>query len=118
MSRLRITDEDGQERFNFGGRFELAAADYNADGSADFTLGTWGSSSMGIYYLYTVDANGQITMAYPHGIADVGLDFSRVFEQTADGNGFAVREYSNASAEYSQIDYDWDGTQYMRREEP
>lgn len=112
--RLQVADEDGGERFNFGGRFELAAADYNADGCADFTLGIWGSSSMGIYYLYTVYGDGQITLAYPHGIEDAGLDFSRVFEQTEDG--FAVQSYNNATGEYSRITYDWDGTQYVRRE--
>lgn len=115
--RYPLQDESGGTVFNFGEAFELALADYNADGCADFTLGTWGSSSMGLYYLYTLTEKGEILQAYPEAIADSGLSFSRRFE-LADA-GFMVHIYHNDTGEYRKIPYRWEETQgkYVMGEE-
>ena len=101
-----MQDEFGGAHFNFGDSFYLALEDYNRDGCADFTLGSWGSSSMGLYYLYTILETGEIVLAYPEAIADVGLEFSKSFEYMEPG--FMVYIYDNAAAEYSRVPYRWD----------
>lgn len=112
-----VQDEFGGTTFNFGDSFELLTADYNADGCVDFTLGTWGSSSMGLYYLYTLLENGEIVQAYPEAVADLGFAFSKKFE--AAEPGFITYTYNNASGEYSRVLYRWEETQgmYVRGEE-
>lgn len=117
ICRYPVQDEFGGTIFNFGESFELALADYNADGCVDFTLGTWGSSSMGLYYLYTLTGNGEIVQAYPEAIADSGLTFSRRFEIAEPG--FVVYTYNNAVGEHARILYRWEETQgmYVRGEE-
>ncbi len=104
---LVLTDESGEHEFNFGGEFALALEDYNQDGCPDFTLGTWGSSSMGIYYLYTVTESGKIEQAYPDGIAGTGFAFSKALEQTAEP-GFAVSLYNQADGSSNRIVYAWE----------
>lgn len=111
ICRYPLQDEFGGTTFNFGESFELMLADYNADGCMDFTLGTWGSSSMGLYYLYTLTENGEIVQAYPEAIADSGLAFSRRFEIAEPG--FVVYTYNNAVGEYARILYRWEETQGM-----
>lgn len=117
VSRCPVVDQFGEEHFNFGGSFELALADYNQDGCVDFTLGTWGSSSMGIYYLYTVSGEGGIASAYPEGIESVGLEFSKRFEYAEPG--FVTYTYNNADGTYSRVVYTWDEnlSEYVRGEE-
>lgn len=107
IDSLVLTDESGEHEFNFGGEFALALEDYNQDGCPDFTLGTWGSSSMGIYYLYTVTESGKINQAYPDGIADTGFAFSKALEQTAEP-GFAVSLYNQADGSSNRIVYAWE----------
>lgn len=96
----------------------LALADYNQDGCVDFTLGTWGSSSMGIYYLYTIQEDGTVCLAYPEGIATIGFAFSGKFDIMED-RGFLTYIYSNATGQYSCIPYEWDEKQmeYVQGEE-
>lgn len=107
IDSLVLTDESGEHEFNFGGEFALALEDYNQDGCPDFTLGTWGSSSMGIYYLYTITESGKIKQAYPDGIADTGFAFSKALEQTAEP-GFAVSLYNQADGSSNRIVYAWE----------
>lgn len=106
IDSLALTDESGGHEFNFGGEFDLALEDYNRDGCPDFTLGTWGSSSMGVYYLYTVTEDGRIEQAYPKGIADTGFAFSKGLERT-ENPGFAVSVYNQADGDSSRIVYEW-----------
>lgn len=117
LSVCPVKDEFGGDRFNFGGPFQLALADYNQDGCVDFTIGTWGSSSMGIYYLYTILESGEIALAYPEGITDCALEFSHGFEVTE--SGFVVYIYNNATGIRSRLPYDWDETrsEYVPGEE-
>lgn len=117
-SSLRLRDEFGEEQFNFGGAFDLAVSDYNQDGCADFTLGTWGSSSMGIYYLYTIDGDGRVSMAYPEGIVTMGFAFSGKLE-SMDDPGFFSCSYNNATGQYSRVPYVWDEArmEYVKGEE-
>lgn len=111
LSKCRLQDEAGGSVFNFGGSFSLELADYNADGCVDFTLGTWGSSSMGIYYLYTIREDGSVVPAYPGGIADIGFAFSRQLEQAGNGRGFVTYLYDNAEGTTSRVSYLWDEEQ-------
>lgn len=115
--RYPVQDEFGETTFNFGEDFKLELADYNGDGCVDFTLGTWGSSSMGLYYLYTLLDSGEIVSTYPEAIADIGLKFSKKFEIAEPG--FVVYTYNNATGEYMRVLYQWEETQgvYMKREE-
>lgn len=107
IDHLVLTDESGEHEFNFGGEFALTLEDYNQDGCPDFTLGTWGSSSMGVYYLYTVTESGKIEQVYPDGIADTGFAFSKALERTEEP-GFAVSLYNQADGSYSRIVYAWE----------
>ena len=115
--RYPVQDEFGETTFNFGEDFKLELVDYNGDGCVDFTLGTWGSSSMGLYYLYTLLDSGEIVSAYSEAIADIGLKFSKKFEIAEPG--FIVYTYNNATEEYMRVLYQWEETQgvYMKREE-
>lgn len=117
ISRYLLQDEFGGIVFHFGDSFALLTEDYNADGCVDFTLGTWGSSSMGLYYLYTLLENGEIMQAYPEAVADLGFAFSKRFE-TAEP-GFVTCIYNNATGEYGRVLYRWEKTQgiYVREEE-
>lgn len=117
ISRCPVKDEFGETMFNFGEDFKLELADYNADGCADFTLGTWGSSSIGLYYLYTLLDSGEIISACPEAIVDMGLEFSRRFELAEPG--FVVYTYNNAAGTYSRILYRWEEEQgmYVKGEE-
>lgn len=117
ISRYLLQDEFGRTVFHFGDSFALLTEDYNADGCVDFTLGTWGSSSMGLYYLYTLLEDGEIMQAYPEAVADLGFVFSQRFE-TAEP-GFVTCIYNNAAGEYGRVLYRWEETQgiYVREEE-
>lgn len=50
--------------FNSTG-FPIYFSDYNEDGLPDFAIGRWGSSSINLFSLFTVDESGQISPTTP-----------------------------------------------------
>lgn len=97
-------------RVNFPGAFELAVTDYNLDGCMDFTVGTYGSSSVNLFYLYTVDAAGRIMPLCAEGIpAENTGEFSILFEHDTSVEGLPIysSQWDNAKGESVLLMYLW-----------
>lgn len=128
--RLVLTDKDGEilcerdimqdfdgmgGRLNFPDAFEIIDKDYNGDSRPDFTIGTYGSSAVNVYALYTVSEDNQIEL--------IGKDipncspaaFSVAFEQGGDKTFYAAMWDNTIGAE-ERIVYEWDEEQEMYRE--
>lgn len=56
--------------FFYGGKSDLAIADYNGDGAPDFNLGQYTNNIKWEYALFTIRKNGRVELlaAEPHGI--------------------------------------------------
>lgn len=90
---------------NFPGKFELCVSDYNQDGYPDFTIGTYGSSSMNIFELYSVDAAGKIKNI--GSFADTSKEFSIYPEQEEGSTDFYTTVWNNAICEAERTRWIW-----------
>lgn len=92
--------------------FLLELEDYNDDGAPEFALGQWGSSSVNVYSLFTMNAAGQFlpaSDAYAVSSSDgkgSAKEYSPRFEKV-DG-GFRVKIYNNATGDFISQIYRWD----------
>lgn len=87
---------------NFPAEFEIVFTDYNLDGNPDFTIGTYGSSSMNLFYLYTADGEGKIRRLCAAEIPSQMLaEYSVVFEHDtgAEGMPFLTYYWNNATGQ-------------------
>lgn len=130
---LNVTDENGEvlskrelgldfeegDRMNFSGPFEIMVEDYNQDGCPDFTIGSYGSSSVNLYVLYTVREDGKLELLGKE-IPNCSLgEFSVAFEKGENGTFFGSM-WDNAVGEKITIVYMWDEEQkkYVESENP
>lgn len=90
---------------NFPGKFELCVGDYNQDGYPDFTIGTYGSSSMNIFELYSVDAAGKIKNI--GSFADSSKEFSIYPKQEDGSTDLYTTVWNNAIGEAVTIRWVW-----------
>lgn len=125
--QLQATDEQGQvlfayeltpdfdrEALNFPEAFDLEICDYNQDGYPDFTIGQYGSSSISLYNLYTLEAGG-IRRSCPEMIPDSGMEFSKIFpvDASEEGTGFHTQPWNNAAGQAETVRYRWDSVQEL-----
>lgn len=79
---------------NFPEEFEILFTDYNRDKNPDFTIGTYGSSSMNLFYLYTVDGEGKIRRLCETEIpSQLLMEYSVVFEHDTEAEGMPFLSY-------------------------
>lgn len=100
--------EEG-EKLNFPGSFQLQLADYNGDGNIDFSIGQYGSSSMNLFYLYSVTDDGRIELISEE-IPAASKDFSMVFEQSPEEGicQLEVPVWNNALGQEETVLYSWE----------
>lgn len=118
---LTVTDEEGEvlskrelkqdfaqgDQMNFPGGFEILTADYNQDGCPDFTIGSYGSSAVNLYALYTIKADGKLALLGKDIPACSPGEFSVVFEQGAH-QSFLGSMWDNAAGERRPVVYVWE----------
>lgn len=130
---LAVTDENGEvlskrelgqdfeegDRMNFPGTFEIMVEDYNQDGCPDFTIGSYGSSSVNLYALYTIREDGKLDLLGKDIPNCSPGQFSVVFEMGENGSFFGSM-WDNAVGERITIKYIWDEAQktYVESESP
>ncbi|PYG90395.1 beta-lactamase regulating signal transducer with metallopeptidase domain [Ruminiclostridium sufflavum DSM 19573] len=99
-------ENEGQPA-NFAGRFNLLFDDYNNDKNPDFSIGQWGSSSMNIYWLYTIMPDGTVKNIISEAFAHSSHAFSVKFDKDK-ASGFYAQFYNNAIGETLTTHYVWD----------
>lgn len=107
LDELSLNEDWGYEFVNFPGEFELCVSDYNKDGYPDFVIGSSGSSSMNIYWLYSVDENQRIVRISDE-FAHISNSFSFFLEQDIDSDSFYINRWNNALGKNEIIQYNWD----------
>ncbi len=105
LDEISLNQDRQMDKINFAGEFDICIGDYNGDNLPDFTIGTAGSSSMNLMWIYSVDASGKLIntgefMEFTH-------DFS-VLPQQEDGVCFYATIWNNATCEEEKVYYDWD----------
>lgn len=121
LSSMDLNKDWDYPKINYGGTFDILFADYNGDSCPDFTLGTYGSSNMNLYFLYTITKDNKLKRICRTEIADSTKERSVVFEQEAAGEEyqFLTEVYNNAIGETQQYTYQWDeDTGYFKVNEP
>lgn len=115
---LGLDFEEG-DRMNFSGPFEIMVEDYNQDGCPDFTIGSYGSSSVNLYALYTVWEDGKLELLGKEIPNCSPGEFSVAFEKGENGTFFGSM-WDNAAGERITIAYMWDEEQkkYVESENP
>ncbi|MBB6670418.1 M56 family metallopeptidase [Cohnella nanjingensis] len=109
-----LMEDFGEKTLNFGGKFDLAWADYNGDGQPDFTLGQWAGSNGGIYRLYTLTERGEIVKLDTGGEMYIADHLPSVLLEQLGGNRFAAKYYDQESGEYKQWIYQWDKDKFAQ----
>lgn len=118
---LAVTDAEGEvlskrelkqdfaegERLNFPGTFEIMVTDYNQDSCPDFTIGSYGSSAVNLYALYTVREGGELVLLGKEIPNCSPGKFSVLFEQGAD-KSFVTGMWDNAAGEEIPVVYVWE----------
>lgn len=105
LDEISLNGDRESEKINFPGEFEICIGDYNEDGLPDFTIGTAGSSSMNLFWIYSVDENGKIVNTGE--ISDVSKEFSIFPEQEDGSSGFNAVIWNNATGKEEKIKYNW-----------
>jgi beta-lactamase regulating signal transducer with metallopeptidase domain len=106
---------------NYSGTFDILYTDYNGDNCPDFTIGTYGSSNMNLYYIYTITKDNEIKRICQTEIAYSIKKWSVVFEHEAEGEEyrFFTEVYNNAVGETQQYTYQWyEDTGYFKVNKP
>lgn len=130
---LAVVDENGEvlskrelgqdfeegDRMNFPGTFEIMVEDYNQDGCPDFTIGSYGSSSVNLYALYTIREDGKLDLLGKDILNCSPSQFSVAFEKGENGSFFGSM-WDNAVGERMTVGYIWDEAQkkYVENENP
>lgn len=92
----KIESFQGNEPFNFEPDFEINFADYNGDGSSDFTLGQYFSDNIWQYIIFSVNEKGHISiLPLEEEIFSEYKGISPLFE--TDENGKIIGQYYNNS---------------------
>jgi len=112
LSLVSVNELMGVESLFFHApHFELVLQDYNHDGLIDFNLGQYSGCNGGIYYLFTILADGQITRLGHKGYHVFDHRNSTPTIQVADDHvGFTY--YSQSSALYETEWYEWHGDDF------
>lgn len=99
---MQVIDIDGKIidkiSLNFPGN-------YNADGFPDFTIGTYGSSSMNIFELYSIDKDGRVICI--GNFTDVSKKFSIYLEQEEGSTDFTATIWNNVMGEAEVVCWKW-----------
>lgn len=120
LSAINLNKDWDNASINFDGNFKLSFTDYNGDQCPDFTLGTYGSSSIELYYLYTITRNNKLTRIYQDVISDAKNGWSPVIEHKKENSTYWLytKVYNNAVCEYQSYTYAWDAkTGYFKEKE-
>lgn len=105
VDKISLNQTLGYETINFPGKFTLCVSDYNADGFPDFTIGTYGSSGMNIFEIFSVDREEKI--ANIGHFADVSKEFSIYLEQEEGNTDFTSKTWNNATGEAEVVYWKW-----------
>lgn len=105
LDEYYVNQDWGYERINFPGKFDLCVSDYNADGLPDFTIGNYGSSSMNIFALYSVDKDGKISKI--GHVTDVSKDYSIYLIQEQESTDIYTTIWNNATGEEETVVWKW-----------
>lgn len=109
LDELSLNEDWGYERISFPGEFELCIGDYNADRLPDFTIGTYGSSIMNIFWLYSINEDGKIVnIADKTGFSYSASDFSIALAQEEGSTDFYTHFYNNVLGEEETVTYRWE----------
>lgn len=118
---INLNSDWDYPQINYSGTFDILFTDYNGDSCPDFTIGTYGSSNMNLYYLYTITKDNKIKRICQTEIADSIKKWSVVFEHKEVGEEyqFLTEGYNNAVGETQQYTYQWDkATGYFKVNKP
>lgn len=109
IDTLELNADWNAPTINFPGYFEILFADYNNDNCMDFTIGTYASSNLDLYYLYTINQENQIKLLYPGSIGAKD-GFSTIFDHKIVGGKaqFSTKIYNNAIGQDVYRTYVWD----------
>ncbi len=101
LSAIDLNSDWDNQNINFNGPFAILFADYNDDKCPDFSIGTYGSSNMNLYYLYTITANNTIKRICQSEIVNATKEWSVVFQHELQDKKyrFFTDVYNNADGE-------------------
>ncbi|MFC5530806.1 DUF4825 domain-containing protein [Cohnella yongneupensis] len=115
--QLRVVDSKGETvstysamggRLNFSGTFNLAWADYNGDGRADFTLGQFANSNSSIYEIYSLNEHGQIEKLNTNHDMYIADHSPSILLDQIDETSFTTKSYTPDGGNGHSI-YNWEG---------
>ena len=121
LSSMDLNKDWDYPKINYSGAFDILSADYNGDSCPDFTIGTYGSSNMNLYFLYTITKDNKIKRICQTEIAESKKEWSVIFEHELVGEEyqFLTKVYNNAVGKTVQYTYQWDeNTGYFKLNEP
>ena len=97
----------------FGGKFQFHLADYNGDGSPDFTLGQYADSNGYWYRLYTIKSSGLYQLPTAQLFVSGFTTYSPSFTLMKP-NGFQIKYYDNSKAEWFRATYEWNDGKFVQ----
>lgn len=115
LSSAALHEADGETDMNFPGKFRLQFADYNRDGSPDFTVGQWFTSAARAYRIFTVSPVGAVRdigcKADPTQDCNYTDAATCSVKFDTDGNsGFYTVNYNNAAEKPGEC---WEKAHYV-----
>ncbi len=110
LSTLSLNKDWDYTQINFSGEFDILFTDYNSDSCPDFTIGTYGSANIGLYYLYSITEENQIKRICETSISENSKESSVVFQHEPQDElyQFLTYVYNNAAGQNEQHIYNWD----------
>lgn len=122
LSTLDLNKDWNMSKINFKGKFDILFSDYNSDNCPDFTIGTYGSSNMDLYSLYTATPENRLLCILKAPVSNSSKESSILFNKDTDSskNRFITKEYDNSIGEYGYHIYEWDQASgfFLKANEP
>ena len=107
LDEISLNQDWNCGEINFPGEFALCVSDYNKDGFADFTIGSYGSSNMNMYELYSVGLGGKICNICEKSLKEASKECSIFLRQEEDSTGFYTSMWNNAAGETEHTRWEW-----------
>ncbi len=110
LSTLDLNKDWNMSKINFKGKFNILFSDYNSDNCPDFTIGTYGSSNMDLYSLYTATPENMLLCILKAPVSNSSKESSILLSKDSNSskNRFITKTYDNSIGEYGYSIYEWD----------
>ena len=107
LDEISLNQDWNCGEINFPGEFALCVSDYNKDGFADLTIGSYGSSNMNMYELYSVGLGGKICNICEKSLEEASKECSIFLKQEEGSTGFYTSVWNNVSGKTENKRWEW-----------